>query len=479
MTNPEGGGRGALIAAVITALLVALFFTYQFSNEPPHWRMNLGESLNFTLLVFFLDRAFYILTAAAVLAAACGAGLAVLARFDCDGLTAAQRIALAGAFGLGILSLATLLLGLAGLLNRFTAVALVVVLAVCGARRARGFLREGLAKGFGGRLSALEWFLAAGILVAGLLTLLYSFNPPMNFDALEYHLGAPAQYYRGGAIRYIEHNVYSNFPGNSEMLYLFSMVLAGSKMAGAILGKVLHAYMAFLAALTAYCLGRWLFSRGAGLFAAFALLSSGSFFEISTDVYVEGLQTLYTLTAFLAVAKFLSGGKRGWLAAGAVAAGLSFGVKYPAALFVILPLSAAVLLRRVAWKERLVSLGILAGISLAVASPWLIKNLIFTGNPVYPLLYGMLGGRDWGDLQNARWIMAHTPKGGLALRQWAEHVFGRFFAEGVIFAAAYAALYIFLWFAVTHRIARFLVPALAVAGAVSGAGLFSVPKGLL
>ncbi|MHC4713279.1 MAG: hypothetical protein ACYTAN_08430, partial [Planctomycetota bacterium] len=38
---------------------------------------------------------------------------------------------------------------------------------------------------------------------------------------------------------------------------------------------------------------------------------------------------------------------------------------------------------------------------------------------------------------------------------------------------------IFLWFAVTHRIARFLVPALAVAGAVSGAGLFSVPKGLL
>ena len=45
--------------------------------------------------------------------------------------------------------------------------------------------------------------------------------------------------------------------------------------------------------------------------------------------------------------------------------------------------------------------------------------------------------------------------------------------------AAYVGLYVFLWLTATHRIERFLVPALAAAGALSGAGLFSLPWGAL
>jgi hypothetical protein len=38
---------------------------------------------------------------------------------------------------------------------------------------------------------------------------------------------------------------------------------------------------------------------------------------------------------------------------------------------------------------------VVGGLALAVASPWLVKNVINTGNPVYPFFYERLGGRDW------------------------------------------------------------------------------------
>jgi hypothetical protein len=35
------------------------------------------------------------------------------------------------------------------------------------------------------------------------------------------------------------------------------------------------------------------------------------------------------------------------------------------------------------------------GIALLVCSPWYLKTLIYTGNPVYPFFYSIFGGRDW------------------------------------------------------------------------------------
>ena len=141
---------------------------------------------------------------------------------------------------------------------------------------------------------------------------------------------------------------------------------------------------------------------------------------------------------------------------------------------------------------------IFAAVSGAVFLPWAAKNFAFTGNPVYPLLYDILGGRDWSAMQDARWLFAHTPKGGLAWEQWARHVFGNLLSNDLVtvlyflFVPAllfvrpskrtllllgYGALYIILWFAATHRIDRFLLPGLAVLAAASGTALYSLPAG--
>jgi hypothetical protein len=40
--------------------------------------------------------------------------------------------------------------------------------------------------------------------------------------------------------------------------------------------------------------------------------------------------------------------------------------------------------------------------------PWLVKNLMETGNPVYPLAYSLFGGADWDAATNIRWVRAHS-----------------------------------------------------------------------
>ena len=44
-------------------------------------------------------------------------------------------------------------------------------------------------------------------------------------------------------------------------------------------------------------------------------------------------------------------------------------------------------------------------IALLVASPWYLRNWFFTGNPVYPFLYGLFGGAFWDNFR-AEWYAA-------------------------------------------------------------------------
>ena len=47
--------------------------------------------------------------------------------------------------------------------------------------------------------------------------------------------------------------------------------------------------------------------------------------------------------------------------------------------------------------------------AVAVASPWLVRNTVNTGNPTYPLLYHTIGGTNWTAAQNAKFAKAHRP----------------------------------------------------------------------
>ena len=68
----------------------------------------------------------------------------------------------------------------------------------------------------------------------------------------------------------------------------------------------------------------------------------------------------------------------------------------------------------VAWRSRL-------GWAVVIG-PWLAKNVVDTGNPVYPLGYRVFGGRHWDAAREAKWSAAHGPQADLAPALWSTSV---------------------------------------------------------
>jgi len=60
------------------------------------------------------------------------------------------------------------------------------------------------------------------------------------------------------------------------------------------------------------------------------------------------------------------------------------------------------------WLRGSVFIGV---VGMAVASPWFVKNVVFTHNPVYPLAWGVFGGGEW-NAENARFYLDKSSQKG-------------------------------------------------------------------
>jgi len=458
-----------------------------------------------------------------------------------------ERTVLAMGLGLSALSLMTLLCGLAGLLFR-PLFAVVILLFMLGEVTLR--LRQQVAPTTDASTetgpSAWSWWLIATLPFLGCI-LLGALLPEVDFDVKEYHFQGPKEWYLGGQIVFLPHNVYTSFPFLTEMLTLLGMVLYGDWYWGALAGKGVLASFAPLTALGLLAAGRRWFTPAAGLFAAFIHLSTPWIYRISIIAYAEGGLTYYLFATLLAVMLAIdalrdrqdgtSGHTAGpgdslrlFLLAGLLA-GSAMACKYPGLVSVVAPLFMASVLapfvrvrgsslsagtgqptpdaamaaapsdpsqqKRFAFGDRearaiaaRIAVLFLAGVSLTVG-PWLLKNAVQTGNPVYPLLYDVFGGRDWDAELNARWKAAHSPDhfritdlgtkliDVTAKSDWLSPLlYG--FAPFVFFAGVLsrrtASLWLYVgflflsWWLLTHRIDRFWVPMLPVVSLLAGVG---------
>ena len=118
------------------------------------------------------------------------------------------------------------------------------------------------------------------------------------------------------------------------------------------------------------------------------------------------------LSAFLLLRRAESPAQR-WRCAAlcGVMAGLAFGCKYPAALFVVAPVVAFVvacgIVRPATLWRSLGEAVVIGAVAVAAASPWLVRNAVNTGNPTYPLLYHTFGAKGWTPQQDAKFAKAH------------------------------------------------------------------------
>ncbi len=223
--------------------------------------------------------------------------------------------------------------------------------------------------------------------------------PPVSRDALIHHLAVPKIYLHQGGMIEMPDKPFSYYPMNLQLLYLVSLALGHE-----IVPKYIHFAFALL---TAWLLYRHLAPRMGkeyGLLGALFFLSLPIVVKLSSIAYVDLGLVFFSTAALLCVITWLERGfrKRDLVKAG-VFCGLAMGTKYNGLLtFLILVLFIPFIhsrCRRPGERIGLRSLGqaaIFAAIALAVFSPWAIRNLRWTANPVYPLMSSWFADKDTG-----------------------------------------------------------------------------------
>jgi hypothetical protein len=329
----------------------------------------------------------------------------------------------------------------------------------------------------------------------------------------------PKEFFQCGRIVFLPHNVYGNMPLGPQMLSLLAMVLCGDWWTGALAGKTVTALFVPLTGLALFAAGRRLFCRSAGVAAALVYVSTPWLLRVSNLGLVEGVYAFYLFLSVYALILWRHPGGRGdrgsrtgavapvavqveqtpaargfpgkspmLLLAGFMAGGAA-SCKYPAVVFVVVPLAAYIFLarRRPDWR----SVGIYLLATLLGCGPWFVKNLVLTGNPVYPLAYAVFGGETWTAEKDQKWRAAHDPEDfspGDAARRWVGVLFRSEWLSPLIMPLAalsllagrqrrlvmwlwiYFGYVIASWWLLTHRIDRFWIPSLPVVALLAGLG---------
>ena len=184
------------------------------------------------------------------------------------------------------------------------------------------------------------------------------------------------------------HIAFSYYPMNLDLLYLIPLYFGND-----ILPKYIHFLFAlFTAGLLFWYLNRRLNTRYA-LFAALFFFSLPVIVKLSITVYVDLGLIFFSAAALIFLLLWAElEYKAKYLLLSAIFCGLALGTKYNGLiiLFLLTLFTPYVYLRTERTKQYAQSKAIgFAGlyliISILVFSPWMIRNAIWTGNPIYPL----------------------------------------------------------------------------------------------
>ncbi len=216
-------------------------------------------------------------------------------------------------------------------------------------------------------------------------------TPPFSRDALIHHLQIPKLYLQHGSIYEIPELVFSYYPMNLDLLYMGALRLGSD-----ILPKYIHMVFAFATALLLYRhLRRRLSSHYAWLGVLF-FLSIPVIIKLSITVYVDLGLVFFSTAALLLLFRWLETKRLRDLLLAGISCGLGIGTKYNGllVLFILTFMVPILFIRSQKQREKVTAPAIKAAVlfcfaALLTASPWLIRNAVWTGNPVYPLYNGL------------------------------------------------------------------------------------------
>ncbi len=335
----------------------------------------------FTLTIPLLSMARSILVMVILIVLAGGIGNRVLTE---KVLPASLMRAVEVMLGFGIIALFTLLIGTTIGINAIIILIYLLLGLIVFAKNIYLWTKAAIQsiKTWQDSQSNFEIALVLFLILIFVVQFLQSLAPAIKYDALIYHLTLPEAYLQAGRIVDLEWLVMSGMPQTTEMLYLNGLALAGEN---AVL--LLNWVFGLLTAFGLYSFLHKYIPRTGALVGVVSLFSGYTVVSSLSWGYVDWLGCLFGLGMLAFLDSYYSSNDKRSLFLSGLFAGLAFSTKYPAGVLYLAGLITIVIFELLA-KRNLISALIKFSAGAAIfAFPWLVKDLVFTGNPIYPFFF--------------------------------------------------------------------------------------------
>ena len=235
--------------------------------------------------------------------------------------------------------------------------------------------------------------------------IILSWVPPVSRDALTHHLAVPKLYLKHGSICEIPSIAFSYYPMNLDLLYIIPLYFGND-----IVPKFIHFMFALLTAWLIYgYLAKRLDTMWA-LFGAIFFLSLPIIVKLSITVYVDLGLIFFSTASLISLLKWIeSQFQVKFLILSGICCGMALGTKYNGLivfflLTVIVPFIYIGQTNKATAEEKAINkdgsiknqfkaIGfgtVFFLVALVVYSPWMIRNYVWKGNPIYPLYHNLI-----------------------------------------------------------------------------------------
>ena len=404
--------RSLIIGFVIILWAVTIVSAYFVVHRP------LPLDLSLTPLFVLID----VFLGVTLTALAGGLGQRFVGRFKFG--VPLEKAAVELGFGVGLLGMIVFGMGLTGLLERWIIRLGVFIGLILLRKNVKLWLIHFLAlkdryqeAGTFGRILAFAIFLMISF------SLMMALGPPLKWDSLVYHLELPKQYLEASRILYLSDNQFVGSPQLVEMNFTAAMALRS--------GTTAAVYGWIIGVIALFGVGGFasrLYGAQATFLAPMILLTGSSISEGLSWAYTDIWVLLFGLGMIVGLDNYVRSRQRSFIVIAAVFAGFAASVKYSGVI--LLAIATLVLLFDYfarGWASRsepgffrvetegrggrtfldfASHILLFVGIAVLVVSPWLIKNIAFTRNPVYPFFF------EGGDVDHLRqsFYLGPTPQ---------------------------------------------------------------------
>jgi len=342
-------------------------------------------------------------------------------------VTKGERAVLIIVLGWGVLVVGMMILGVADFYQRWLLYALFIMITLWGFGQCyfekRKFsdlriflanLTDNIAKTSNSHLNAVAISIML-IVAAG--SFLWALAPAVRYDSLSYHLAVPMRYLAAGGMIEIPESVQTYWAHYGEMLYTLALLLGDQP-----LPSLINFCAGILLTVQIYFLGKHFKNETVGILAALIFYSLPIIGIETATTYVDILVALFVAAAFQAALFWHREKNDHWLILVGIFSGLAIGTKLTA-FWLLLPFLGLLIFyitfikgdiysklsagsidanvrvpRRSLWIQGLWKSIITIGLPILVLfTPWLIRDWLWTGNPIFPNYNNIFNSSQWFD----------------------------------------------------------------------------------